>query len=140
MAEYTCSFALWLRCSKHNGVMHSSQEARTMSTDLYAKYIQEREGREILTVEHGFLTYKRLDKDTYYLIDCFVEKGYRKLGIARQLGDDVCAIAKQNGAIKVLGSVCLDAAGVTESLTAILAAGYRYSSIHGNTLYFTKDL
>ena len=111
-----------------------------MSINLYAKYIEEREGSSLISVEHGFLTYKKLNDDLYYLIDCYVEKGYRKLGIATDLGNQVCTIAKQDGAKQVMGSVCLNANGATESLTAILAAGYRYASISEQTLYFVKDL
>jgi GNAT superfamily N-acetyltransferase len=111
-----------------------------MSIDLYAKYIKEREGRDILILEHGFITYKKINKDLYYLVDCFVEEGYRQKGVARQLLDEVCAIALADGATKVLGSVCTAAEGVTTSLISILAGGFKFSSQDGNMLYFVKDL
>lgn len=111
-----------------------------MSTSLYAKYIKEREGKDIVEWEHGFLTYKKLSNDLYYLIDCFVEKEYRRTSIARQLVDKVCEIAKADGARQVMGSVCTDAEGVTVSIASLLGGNFRFSSQQGNMLYFVKDI
>ena len=108
--------------------------------NLYAQYIKERENSEIIIHEHGFITYKVLQNGMYYLVDVFVEKEHRKSGAARSLVDAACEIARSAGQTQVLGSVCLDANGVTQSLAAILAGGFKYSSSNGNMLYFVKDL
>jgi len=111
-----------------------------MSINLYGKYIKERENSEIHIHDNGFVTYKKIDDETYYLVDCFVEKEFRRTGLATQLGEEVCAIVKARGAKRVIGSISTDANGVTESLKAILAAGYKFASLQGTMLYFTKDL
>lgn len=105
---------------------------------LYAQYIKEREGSEILIVDYGFATYRKLEDGSYYLIDIFVEERYRKLGIARNLFDKIVDIAKADNASRILGSVCTSANGVTASMASILAVGFQFSSQNGNMLYFSK--
>jgi hypothetical protein len=108
--------------------------------NLYAQYIKEREDREIIVLEHGFATYKKLNPETYYLVDMFVEKVYRRTNIAWDLNNIICDIAKKDGALNIITSICTDAAGVTESMAVILAGGFKYSSTSGNMLYFIKYL
>lgn len=111
-----------------------------MSTSLYAKYIEEREGRLLISLEEGFVTYSKLDSNTYYLVDMYVQPQFRRLGIAWKLNDLVCDVARQDNATRLLTSVCTSANGVTESLQVVLAGGFRFSSQQGNMLYFVKDL
>lgn len=109
-------------------------------TSLYAQYIKEREGIELIYVEHGFATYQKVNDELYYLVDIFVEQGFRKLGIATQLSSIVRDIALQAGAKQLLGSVDISRKGVTESMSAILSDGFRYSHSEGNGMYFVKDI
>ena len=110
------------------------------ATSLYAQYIKEREGIELVQVEHGFATYQKINSDLYYLVDIFVEQGFRKSGIATKLSSMICEVALKNGAKQLLGSVDISRKGVTESMSAILADGFRYSHSEGNGIYFLKDI
>jgi GNAT superfamily N-acetyltransferase len=107
---------------------------------LYAQYVKEREGFETLEVEHGFATYKQVDPDMVYLRDIFVEQDFRQDGIATKLSKQVAEIAKGLGATKLTGSVCIDAAGVTISMKALLGDGFQFSHAVGNMIYFVKDI
>ena len=108
--------------------------------NLYAQYIKERENSEIVILEHGFATYRKIDNFNYYLIDMFVEKAFRKCNIAWDLNNIVCDIAKKDGATTLITSICLDAVGVSTSMSVILAGGFKYTSSEGNMLYFSKPL
>ena len=108
--------------------------------NLYSQYIVEREGLGIVEFDHGFATYIQVDADTFYLQDIFVEKEHRKSGLAKELSKQVALIAKEAGAKKLTGSVCLIAKGVTVSMKAILGDGFEYSHANGNTLYFAKEI
>jgi GNAT superfamily N-acetyltransferase len=108
--------------------------------NLYAEYIKEREGSEIIVLDHGFVTYRQVDGNVFYLVDMYVEKAYRKSGVAWDLHNKVCDIARNAGATQLITSACTDAAGVTVSLKVILAGGFKYSSSNGNMLYFVHDL
>jgi GNAT superfamily N-acetyltransferase len=107
---------------------------------MYADYLNERTGTSLLQLEHGFATFKKLDADTYYLIDIYVEPEFRRKRIASELSQRVCEIAKADGAKKLIGSVDISTNGVTESMKAILADGFRFSHAQGNGIYFVKDI
>jgi GNAT superfamily N-acetyltransferase len=107
---------------------------------MHADYLLERRGVSTLEKEHGFITYKRVDKDTYYIVDVFIREDARRDKLASRLADEVVAIAKAAGASKILGSVDLSAAGVTESLQVLLGYGMRFSRAAGSGLYFVKEI
>jgi len=107
---------------------------------LYAKYVEEREGFSIIEGGHGFATYIKVDDDTFYLRDIFVEEEYRKSGLAKELSKQVADIAKEAGAKRLTGSVSVLANGVTVSMKAVLADGFEFSHMNGTTLYFAKEI
>jgi hypothetical protein len=117
-------------------------------TSLYAEYLLEREGISLISNEHGFATYRKLDTGDYWMMDVFVKKqkksnsGWsgRRAGVAHQLSRDIAAIAKKDGANFLVTSICLDVNGVTESMKAILGDGFRYANSNGNMLFFNKSL
>jgi predicted GNAT family acetyltransferase len=111
-----------------------------MSMDLYKKYIMEREGRDLIEVDNGFITFRKLNDTTYYIVDLYVDSSVRKTGIARSLFDNVCDVARNDGAQFIMGSICTDANGVTGSMAALLAVGFEFSSQTGTMLYFIKTL
>lgn len=111
-----------------------------MSINLYAEYLKEREGRQLISLPEGFVTFSKMNDDTYYLADMYVQPQFRKQGIAWKLNDLLSDVARKDHATKLLTSVCTTANGVTESLHVVLAGGFRFSSASGNMLFFVKDL
>lgn len=107
---------------------------------LYAEYIKEREDTNLLQLEHAFATYKKINNETYYIIDVYVEKGFRRDGLATKLSAAIEEIAKKDGATKLLGSVDLSRNGATESMQAILSNGFKFSHTNGNGLFFIKEI
>lgn len=108
----------------------------------YANYMKEREGVSLVESEHGFATYSVLDDGSFYIIDIYVDKEFRKSGEATELESKIIEVAKKSGASKLIGSVALDVNGVTESLSVLLRSGYKYLSVdHSKSmLYFVKEI
>jgi GNAT superfamily N-acetyltransferase len=106
----------------------------------YLEYITEREGLSYINCKEGLAIYKKINKDTVYLQDIFVNPEYRKQGVATMIADKVADIAKENGCTYMLGSVCADANGATASLKVLLAYGFELKSVSGNMVYFIKGL
>jgi hypothetical protein len=106
---------------------------------MYAEYLKEREDKNVLENEHGFVVFKYFDEFTY-IIDIFVKPEMRKTHVARDLANEVCAISRAMGKKQILGSVDVRANGATESLKVLLAYGMRVDSVDGQVIYFKKDL
>lgn len=108
--------------------------------EMYKKYIKERENSDLVEVAHGFATYRHIEADTVYLVDIFVEEEYRQDGIGKTLSHEVAKIAKELGATKLAGSICLGANGVTLLMAALIGDGFKFTHANGNMLYFIKDI
>jgi Acetyltransferase (GNAT) family len=106
---------------------------------MYAEYLKEREGKNVLENEHGFVVFKYFDEFTY-IIDIYVKPEMRKSHVASVLANEVCAISKALGKKQILGSVDVRANGATDSLKVLLAYGMHVDSIDGQVIYFKKDI
>lgn len=106
---------------------------------LFAKYKKEREGKETLEREHGFATYF-FHEDFCYLEDIFVDLKHRQEGLAAQMADEVCAIAKAKGYSKLMGSVNTRTNNVTTSIKVLLAYGMQFHDVQGHMIFFSKEI
>lgn len=106
---------------------------------MFADYIKEREGVNLLETEHGFAIYVITGKEIY-LRDIFVKKEFRKQGIASQIADKVAEIGKKAGCNIMSGSVVPSMVGSTASLKTLLAYGMRVHQATTNYIVFIKDL
>jgi L-amino acid N-acyltransferase YncA len=112
---------------------------------MYAEYIREREGKEILQGEHGFAIYgyncvPGVDFPHVYLQDIYVRPAQRKSGVARQLADQVAEQAKAGGFKVMLGSVDSAARGAHESLQALIAYGMKLYAASDSVVWMTKEI
>lgn len=105
---------------------------------LYAEYIKEREGRDIIEDERGFASYTFIN-DSVYIQEIYVRPKFRKEGVAAQYADTIATIAKSKGYSKMIGSVCPSAQGATESLKVLLAYGFKLQSSESNFIWFVKE-
>lgn len=120
-----------------NTIADPQQE--TSSVSLYAQYISEREGKHILEHAQGFATYMFMEKGCY-IEDIFVQKEYRKTGVAAHLADQIVEIAKEKGYTKLFGSVVPSANNSTESLEVLLAYGFRLDNTSNNFILMVKEI
>lgn len=112
---------------------------------MYAEYIREREGKEILQHEHGFTIYgyncvPGVDFPHVYLQDNYVRPEHRKKGIAREMADQIAQQAKDAGFKVMLGSVDGNAKGAHESLLVLIAYGMKLFLVDGATVWLSKEL
>lgn len=109
---------------------------------MMSEYWKEREDRETLEDEFGFLTFTMANETDCYIVDLWVRPEYRKLGKAAAYADRVCDYARRNGKTRLIGSVDPTTNGATESLKVLLAYGMRLLGISGDgkLIYFVKDI
>jgi ribosomal protein S18 acetylase RimI-like enzyme len=97
-------------------------------SSLYAQYIKEREGREIIEKRWGFITYKiageECDIDTVYIVP-----EYRNAKAASSLTESVIEIAKAAGCKTLIGYNDPETDGSSVSMKAMLAFGFELSHI-----------
>lgn len=105
----------------------------------YGQYIKDREGFDIVEDLCGFATYK-ITGDECYVRDIFVEKKYRKDGVARSLCDRIKDIAKAEGCKWLVGSVQPSVPFSTESLKVVLAYGFSLASSQNDFIILKMEI
>lgn len=104
-----------------------------------AAYFKEREDFDCIVTDEGFASYKIMG-DECYIRDIWVDRDYRKSGIAAQMADDIAKIAETKGCKFLSGSVSLTANNATESAMVLLAYGFKIHSANQFGIWFRKDL
>ena len=95
------------------------------SLDLYAEYLRERRGYELLLDrEHrGFAVYSY--KQPYcYISDIYVRPDHRHTGMAREMADLLSEMAKDAGCTHLLGSIDMTTNGWEHSLHLLVQYGF----------------
>lgn len=105
---------------------------------LYGKYIEEREGMEIIEVQVGFATYQFQGEDVY-LRDLYVVPEARKSGKATYLADLVAGIAKDRGLKGMIGSVSTKDPMATQNIQVLLSYGMQFKTASPDLLVFYKE-
>lgn len=108
---------------------------------LYADYLRERTGDEILEGTNGFATYRYINGGkSVYIVDIYTAPGARKAGLAAFLADRICVEAKEKGCTELIGTVVPSAKGSTDSLRVLLAYGMTVQSSDKDVIIFRKDI
>lgn len=108
---------------------------------MYAKYVKERLGDEILETELGFATYRYLNNGkTVYIVDIYILPSHRRAGIARNFANLIAEKAKARGAKEMLGTVVPGAKNATDSLKVLLGYGMELQSASTEIIIFRKEL
>ncbi len=92
---------------------------------LYGDYNSEREDKNIIEDDKGFMTFVLIPPDTLYLEDIYVKPEFRKQGHAKVLFEKVKATAKSWGCPHITTSIKPSANGSTDSLKVSLTAGFQ---------------
>lgn len=106
---------------------------------LYANYVKEREGKEILESEHGFATYQIAGPECY-IKDIYIVPEMRTSGLAGKMADEIAVIAKEKGCKFLSGSVCPTANESTTSLRVLLSYGFKLAKSEVNLIWMVKEL
>ncbi len=106
---------------------------------MYAEYVKERTGDDVIETEKGFATYRFMEPKTVYLIDIYVKPEFRIKGVASDIADMVMELAKIQGCTKMIGSVVPSANNSTISLRALLGYGMTLKSCTNDFIIFEKE-
>jgi GNAT superfamily N-acetyltransferase len=106
---------------------------------LFSQFAKEYHKREVLEYEHGFASYEILG-DSCYVADIFVEKEWRREGVATELLCEIEAIAKEKNCNWLLGSVIPSYQGSSDSMHAALWYGFKIQKSHENFIWLIKEI
>ena len=106
---------------------------------LYAKYIQERDGKHIIEDDRGFVVYS-FRQDAVYVEDIYILPEFRHSGLAREMTDQVAVIAKEKGLKKLLGSVVVGNSHTEYNLIGYIKYGFKVDSCSNNFILLTKEI
>jgi len=107
---------------------------------LFAQYLKERENKEIIENDFGFVTYYFLSSGDCYIEDVYIVPEKRRSGLASEFGKAIELIAREKNSKRIFGSVDQNANNKTESMKFLISYGFLLSHNSGNTIYLTKEL
>ena len=106
---------------------------------MFADYIKERLGKEIIETDKGFATYS-FTKDGVYVEDIYVKPDFRRERVAWDLLDQIAEIALNQGVRMMYGSCVPSTTGATEAMSAAIKYGFKLDSSTNNFIVYKKDL
>lgn len=106
---------------------------------MWAQYIKEREGFEVVETDKGVATYK-ITGDECYIKDIFVPEAFRLSGEASKIADHIREIAKINGCKYLSGTIVPSLNGSSGSLMGLLKYGFKLHSCGQDLIYLTKEI
>ncbi len=106
---------------------------------LYAQYVKERLGKDVIETEFGFATI-HVTNTVFYIEDIFVLKEHRKDGHAQKLANEAIEWAKRMGFKKVLGSVNLEAKNFEYSMKVMSLFGFKPCRAQSNLIFYEKEI
>lgn len=95
---------------------------------LYAQYIKEREGLELVSDDHCFLTYKRNDDDII-VFDIYSDKEVRGTGYMLEFCDSFYDVMRKEGVKNVFGMTDTSTNGWKNSERLLLKYGFKFIGI-----------
>jgi GNAT superfamily N-acetyltransferase len=108
-------------------------------SSLYAQYIKEREDFEIIETDKGFATYKIFGEECY-LRDIYVSPENRRSHVGLHFLEGIEEKAREAGCKYIAGTVSQISNGKTDSLIAILKAGFKLHSSTNEKIVLVKEL
>ena len=105
----------------------------------YAEYVKERAGHAVLEDARGFIVYV-IGGEECYIVDAFTAPEYRRSGVASRMMSEIADIARGKGCTFLSCSVRANAKNATQSLTAILAYGFRLLSHDEKGIALVKEI
>lgn len=105
----------------------------------FARYKEEREGKEVLENEHGFATFL-FEDDYVYVEDVYIIPESRQKGEASSFIYQIEDLAKDRDVFKVMVTVDVRTNGANQSILAILHHGFNVISSDKNVIYFIKEI
>jgi len=106
---------------------------------LYAKYIKEREGFEVLENEFCFLTYVINQKECF-IGHFYTDESCRGQGKARELVESLSEVAAYNECELISASIDLRDKGASKTMQAALRVGFEIAKAECGVIVIVKHL
>lgn len=104
-----------------------------INNTLYAKYIKERLGQEIIENESGFIIYK-LNGNECFIAEMFVDQGIRKSGLGKSLLNELKVLALDNECEYIAAHVHQFDKNAHHTLSAAFKCGFKIHSAQNNVI------
>jgi ribosomal protein S18 acetylase RimI-like enzyme len=114
-------------------------ESRMSLDSMYAAYLKELEGFEIVQHEHGYMTYK-LFPEHAYIRDVYVMPEFRQTGVGRDMMKQVVDEAKKCKLNKLVGSVVPSHNDSDYRMEVMRRSGFVLLQSQDDIIYFVKDI
>lgn len=106
---------------------------------IYAKYIRERDGSQIIENEYGFIIYK-ISGEECFIKDMCVDLSSRTSGKGRELMNELEEIARANRCTFISGTIHLFDKNANDTLKKSLSVGFLVKEANNNILVIIKDM
>lgn len=106
---------------------------------LYAKYIKERKGVEVLEGFDFFIMYS-VSGEELFIDEMFVDQPQRSIGKGKSAIGQLVEIAKQNNCKVITANVHLWDSGCNNTLTAALLTGFEVKAAQNNIILISKSV
>lgn len=108
---------------------------------LFADYIKEREGTEIIEADEGFATYQFYGK-ICYIKDIYIVPKARQKDLASKMADRIADIARSEYCDTLMGTVCLNTKQADNSIKVLMGYGMKPVRVKEaeNMIVFEKPL
>ena len=107
---------------------------------MWAEYLKEREGKEVLQDPTGFTVYSYPGDKLCYIEDNWVMPDFRKSGVAKKMADKIVIEAKERGCDTLIGSVDLKSSAPGQNMKVLLAYDMDPYLTEGSVVYFRKSI
>lgn len=107
---------------------------------MYAAYIKERENKEMLQFDCGFITYKIYPENKEcFLADMYIDPKHRGTNAVAVFVNDLARVAKESGCDHISATVCVDS-GASRVLKAAFKLDFKIKNAQNNIIVIVKDL
>lgn len=106
---------------------------------LYAKYILERQGLQILEDESSFMFYK-ISNNELFLAEMFIEKSERATTRLKRMIDMLSQIGIESGCDVMTATIHLADPGCNHTLSSALKAGFKLARANNDIILISKEL
>lgn len=107
--------------------------------EMFKEYLKERENKEVIENEYGFLVYKIFDKECF-LADFYIKPAFRKTFVVGDFVSQLEVIAKDNGCECITAQIQIADKGHKVTLSAAFKLGFNIVSSNNNAIIIMKEV
>jgi hypothetical protein len=109
--------------------------------ELFKEYLKERENKEVIENEYGFLIYKIFGKDKEcFIADFYIRPAFRKTVVVGNFINELKKIGLEHGCETMTACLQVSDAGHKRTLLAALKLGFNIISANNNSMVILKNL